>query len=112
MHEWLIAEGIAKIIKERNLGKVRIRLGRLQGIDKEILISAIKQLTQAEIEVVEEEAELRCLSCGERWKPRLTGKEDEGIHFLPEVIFSIEKCPKCGSRDFEIVRGRGIWIEY
>lgn len=111
MHEWLIAEGIANIIRERNLRKVRIHLGKLQGIDKEILVFVIKQLARVEIEVVEEEIELRCLSCGEKWKPGLTGKEDEGIHFLPEVIFSIERCPKCKSSDFEIVSGRGIWIE-
>jgi hydrogenase nickel incorporation protein HypA/HybF len=32
----------------------------------------------------------------------------ESIHFLPESIYAYYRCPRCGSIDFEIVKGRGI----
>ncbi len=35
----------------------------------------------------------------------------ESIHFIPEVAHTYIKCPKCGSPDFEIIKGRGIWLE-
>ena len=35
----------------------------------------------------------------------------EAVHFVPEIAHTFMKCPRCGSPDFEIVTGRGIWIE-
>jgi hydrogenase nickel incorporation protein HypA/HybF len=35
----------------------------------------------------------------------------EAIHFVPEVAHTYIKCPSCGSPDFEIVEGRGVWLE-
>ena len=35
----------------------------------------------------------------------------EAIHFVPEIAHTYIKCPKCGSPDFEVVQGRGVWLE-
>jgi hydrogenase nickel incorporation protein HypA/HybF len=35
----------------------------------------------------------------------------EAIHFLPEAAHAYIRCPKCGSPDFEILSGRGVWLE-
>jgi hydrogenase nickel incorporation protein HypA/HybF len=34
----------------------------------------------------------------------------EAIHFLPEAVHAYISCPNCGSFDFEIVGGRGVYI--
>lgn len=111
MHEWIIAEGIAEIIKKKNLKNVKIHIGELQGIDKEILEFSLKRMVNCRFEIVIDKALLKCNICGKEWEPRVTGRKDEVIHFLPEAIFSIESCPNCGSKDFEIIGGRNIWIE-
>jgi len=49
--------------------------------------------------------------CSYRWKllPEELGSDvSEMIHFIPEAIHSFTSCPKCGSRDYEIVSGRGF----
>jgi hydrogenase nickel incorporation protein HypA/HybF len=34
----------------------------------------------------------------------------EAVHFVPEMAHVYLKCPKCGSPDFEIAEGRGVWL--
>jgi hydrogenase nickel incorporation protein HypA/HybF len=34
----------------------------------------------------------------------------ENIHFIPEVAHVYVKCPRCESPDFEVLKGRGVWI--
>ena len=43
-------------------------------------------------------------------KKKLNEDESEAIHFIPEVAFVHTRCPKCGSPDFEIQKGRGVSI--
>jgi hydrogenase nickel incorporation protein HypA/HybF len=40
----------------------------------------------------------------------LDDEVSESIHFIPEVAHSYLKCPKCGSSDFEFMKGRGVWL--
>jgi hydrogenase nickel incorporation protein HypA/HybF len=35
----------------------------------------------------------------------------EAIHFVPEMAHVYIKCPSCGSPDFEVVEGRGVWLQ-
>ncbi|MEM4169637.1 MAG: hydrogenase maturation nickel metallochaperone HypA, partial [Thermoproteota archaeon] len=52
--------------------------------------------------------------CGFKWffqKEELDENMLEAIHFLPEVSHAYVKCPNCGSPDFEVTGGRGVWIE-
>jgi hydrogenase nickel incorporation protein HypA/HybF len=59
-------------------------------------------------------AELKCRVCGHKWifgKEKMNEEIAEAIHFVPEIAHTYVKCPKCGSPDFEILQGRGIWLE-
>jgi hydrogenase nickel incorporation protein HypA/HybF len=126
MHEWALAEAIiaaaSEVAEKENLKQikeVRIKVGKLQQIELEILEFALSQLKPAKfknanfsIEIVK--AELKCRVCGHKWffnKEELDENTSEAIHFVPEVAHAYIKCPKCGSPDFEILQGRGVWLE-
>ncbi len=124
VHEWALAEAIAKYIEERARGrrveKVIISLGVLQSIDKEILDFALKNILDDagikvdKVEYVDEEVVLKCRKCGHTWKPSIDEVDEsikEAMHFVPETVYSYFKCPRCGSRDFDIISGRGISIK-
>ncbi|NPA98812.1 MAG: hydrogenase nickel incorporation protein HypA [Crenarchaeota archaeon] len=124
VHEWALADALARYIVYRiggegkkNIKRVIIRLGVLQSIDKEILGFALKEILESmgyqvkEIDFEDEEPVLKCRKCGYEWKPDMNVFDEtirEAIHFVPETIFSYYKCPRCGSRDFDIVKGRGV----
>jgi Zn finger protein HypA/HybF involved in hydrogenase expression len=36
--------------------------------------------------------------------------QSEAIHFIPELAHTYLRCPACASPDFEVVRGRGVWL--
>ena len=126
MHEWALAEAVlltvSKIAEKEGLREVRevkIKIGELQQIELEILEFALSQLktskfkkTEFSIEIAK--AELECRVCGYHWdfiKEELDEDTKEAIHFVPEIAHAYIRCPKCGSPDFEILHGRGIWIE-
>ncbi|RLG77415.1 MAG: hydrogenase expression protein HupK [Thermoprotei archaeon] len=125
VHEWALAEAIVEYVKSNypNINKfkrIEILLGELQSIDEEILGFSLKEILKSENITVdelvlgEEEAVLRCRRCGHEWRLKELKLEDEvkeAIHFVPEVAHSFIKCPKCGSRDFEVVRGRGVYVK-
>jgi hydrogenase nickel incorporation protein HypA/HybF len=35
----------------------------------------------------------------------------ESIHFLPEAGHAFIRCPSCGSPDYAVTSGRGVYIE-
>jgi hydrogenase nickel incorporation protein HypA/HybF len=126
MHEWALAEAViaaASQIAEKEglkeVTEVKIRVGELQQIKRDILEFALSQLKPAKfkkakfsIEVAK--AELKCRVCGHKWffgREKLDESTAEAIHFVPEVAHTYIKCPKCGSPDFEILEGRGVWLE-
>ncbi|MEM0021814.1 MAG: hydrogenase nickel incorporation protein HypA [Fervidicoccaceae archaeon] len=124
VHEWALAESIATYLSEKHGGrafnKIVIGVGILQSIDLDILDFALRELLNqynvkvAKIEYRTIEVELKCRACGYSWKllPEELGAEaSEMIHFIPEAIHSFIKCPRCGSRDYEVLKGRGIYIE-
>jgi len=126
MHEWALAEAViaaASQIAEKEglkeVTEVKIKVGELQQIELDILDFALSQLkphnfkdAKFSIEVVK--AELKCRVCGHKWFFRKEGLDNstaEAIHFVPEVAHTYIKCPKCGSPDFEMLQGRGVWLE-
>ncbi len=127
VHEWALAESLADYIEQelnrtgkKNVARIVIKLGVLQSIDKEILDFALKEIIKSrgyhvgEIIYENEEVVLKCRRCGYDWvinPSQLDEAVREAIHFVPEAVYSYFKCPRCGSRDFEIVRGRGIRIQ-
>jgi len=126
MHEWALAEAVIAAASEiaekeelEEIKEVKIRVGELQQVELDIFEFALSQLkppkfkdTQFKLEVAK--AELKCRVCGNKWpfdKEKLGEEASEAIHFVPEVAHTYIKCPKCGSPDFEIVEGRGVWLE-
>jgi len=126
MHEWALAEAIitaaqqiAEKEKLREIREVTIKIGELQQVEREILRFAISQLKpatfkNAQFHITKAKTTLKCRVCGNTWlfsKNKLDEDTAEAIHFVPEVAHAYIKCPKCGSPDFEITKGRGIWLE-
>ncbi len=131
MHEWALAEAVVSTAikaaeKEKlvEITKIKIRMGELQQIDTQMFESVLKEVIQpqkpilknAHIEMEREKAVLRCRACGIKWDfeevmNKLTEKESESIHFIPEVSHCYIRCPGCKSPDFEVVEGRGVWID-
>ena len=126
MHEWALAEAvitaaqqIAEKEKLKEIREVNIKVGLLQQIEEDILHFALSQLKpanfkNAKFHISKAKTTLRCRVCGHTWlfrKNKLDENTAEAIHFVPEVAHSYIKCPKCGSPDFEISEGRGIWLE-
>jgi hydrogenase nickel incorporation protein HypA/HybF len=125
MHEWALAEAVLAAAVEvvereglKRVSEVRVRVGELQQIDCEILEFAFSQLKKGSFEnarfVIEtDSAEFKCRACGYGWvfgKDEVDKDSAEAIHFVPEVAHVYIKCPKCGSPDFEVVKGRGVWL--
>jgi hydrogenase nickel incorporation protein HypA/HybF len=126
MHEWALAESILasarQIAEQENLvsvTEITIRVGQLQQVEPTILRFALKQLKEgklkdAKFRIRKANSTLKCRVCGATWKynnKKLDKATAEAIHFVPEAAHSYVKCIKCGSPDFEIVSGRGIWLE-
>jgi hydrogenase nickel incorporation protein HypA/HybF len=125
MHEWALAEAVISAAsgaaeKEgfREVTEVRIRVGELQQIEPDVLMFALQQIKKAKLEnaefkIEEARARMKCRTCGHAWifnKKKLDESVVEAIHFVPEVAHAYVKCPKCGSPDFEVVEGRGVWL--
>ena len=128
MHEWALAEAVISTalnaVKGKNVKEVtelKIKMGELQQIEIEIFKFALNELTKnhdilkkTKIKIKVEKAILRCNVCGYEWdfkKDGLTSEESESIHFVPEIVHTYMRCPKCSSPDFEIIKGRGVSLD-
>ena len=126
MHEWALAEAIlasARQVAEQNhlktVTEVTIRVGELQQVEPSILKFALSQMKEgvfkeAKFSVRRAKSLLKCRACETTWqfdRKKLDGATSEAIHFIPEAAHSYIKCPKCCSPDFEIVSGRGVWLQ-
>jgi hydrogenase nickel incorporation protein HypA/HybF len=126
MHEWALAEAIIAAASEvaekeglKEVREVKIKVGELQQIELDILKFAFSQLKpskfkHAKFTIKVSKAELKCRVCGYKWifeKEKMEENAAEAIHFVPEIAHAYIKCPKCGSPDFEVLEGRGVWIE-
>jgi len=126
MHEWALAEAviataqqIAEKEKLKEVKEVTIKVGELQQVEKDILLFALSQLKppsfkNAKFRITRAKSMLKCRACENTWlfsKQKLDKETVEAIHFVPEVAHTYIKCQKCGSPDFEIIEGRGIWLQ-
>ena len=126
MHEWALAEAILasanEIAAKENLKEVTeitIRLGELQQVEPSILRFALSQMKtplfkSAKFRILKAKTSLKCRVCGTTWQfnsKKMDKETAEAIHFVPEVAHTYIKCSRCGSPDFEIVSGRGVWLE-
>lgn len=131
MHEWALADGVVttarKVARQERIEKIaklKIKVGEVQQIDTEVFRNALEQIIQshnsllkgATIEIDIAEAVLECRNCGHRWTfqqamKRLSHDESEAIHFVPEMAHVYIGCPACSSPDFEVIQGRGVWLD-
>ena len=126
MHEWALAEAVIKAANEiaekeglKQVTEVNVKIGELQQVERPIFRFALTQLKPAKFKDAKfhlstAKTTLKCRVCGNIWtfkKASLNGETAEAIHFVPEVAHTYIKCPKCGSPDFEIAQGRGVWLE-
>ncbi|MCG9969497.1 hydrogenase nickel incorporation protein HypA [Pelotomaculum terephthalicicum JT] len=132
MHEWALAESIVFTVNEeavkeklKDITMVKVKVGELQQIELDIFKFALENvlplssipLNMARIDIEIDESTLKCNVCRNEWNFRdaagkLPEEESEAIHFIPEVAHIYMRCPRCGSPDFEIAKGRGVWIDY
>jgi hydrogenase nickel incorporation protein HypA/HybF len=126
MHEWALAEAIlatatqiAEQEKLKEITEVTIKVGELQAVERGILRFALSQLKtecfkKTKFHILKSKSTLKCRVCANTWqfsREKLDKNTVEAIHFVPEVAQTYIKCPKCGSPDFEIASGRGVWLE-
>jgi hydrogenase nickel incorporation protein HypA/HybF len=126
MHEWALAEAVIKTATEiaekeglKQVTEVIIKIGEMQDVERPIFRFALTQLKtpyfkNTKFHMQKAKAKLKCRVCSTEWvfnKQKLDKNVVEAIHFVPEVAHTYIKCPKCGSPDFEILEGRGVWIE-
>jgi hydrogenase nickel incorporation protein HypA/HybF len=126
MHEWALAEAVLMSARElaekeklKEVTDVTIRIGELQQVEPDILRFALSQMKtelfkNAKFRILRAKSTLKCRVCETSWQfslKQLDSAIAEAIHFVPEVAHTYIKCPKCGSPDFEIVSGRGVWLE-
>jgi hydrogenase nickel incorporation protein HypA/HybF len=128
MHEWALAEAVIEATSSALGGRnpsclrgVTVKLGELQAIDHEIFSFALDTLLQerpfrrAAYKLETEPAAFRCTSCGKDWAladaPGMGAETREAIHFLPESAHAFVRCPSCGSPDYRVQAGRGVYIE-
>ncbi|MFH0850533.1 MAG: hydrogenase nickel incorporation protein HypA [Candidatus Bathyarchaeota archaeon] len=125
MHEWALAEGVistATRFAEKNglteVTEVVVMVGELQQVEHEVLQFAFEQLKtplfkNAEFVLKTQPAKFRCRNCGHEWgftAEGMTEEVSEAIHFVPEMAHVYIKCRQCGSPDFEVTEGRGVWL--
>ena len=125
MHEWALAEGVIKtadkVAEDQNLEEiteVRIMIGELQQVEHDVIEFALDQLRTPKMKnarfVIDPiPAKFRCRKCSREWEfssERMDEEMSEAIHFVPEMAHVYIKCPQCGSPDFEVLEGRGVWL--
>jgi len=138
MHEWTLAEAIVESLNsfvEQNGRKkvleVEILYGEMMELDTDILSYAIEELVKgtvledAKFSLKEEKALFKCNACGATWDfetahkmlshefgilEEPSGARESPLHFIPDLAQALLKCPRCGSRDFEAISGKGIRV--
>ncbi len=113
------AKEIAAKEQLKTVTEVTIKVGELQQVEPPILRFALSQMKEgifknAKFHICKAKSTLKCRVCGTTWQynpKKVDQATAEAIHFVPEVAHTYIKCPNCGSPDFEILSGRGVWIE-
>ena len=132
MHETSIALSILAALEDafrdtpgaKRIRKVKLQVGMLSLVDPEALRFALRVVSRdtpaegAEIEIEMVRPRFRCNSCGHEWEvdDRDIQKISEDpqlstlVHINPDIVVGYLRCPRCGSSDVEITRGKGVII--
>ncbi len=97
-----------------------VEIGALALVDIESLRFALEVLSRgtrfegARFELRVVTPRLRCRSCGHEWSIDAEGLDDDVklyIHFAPDKVYEMLRCPRCGSRDVEILEGLDVKLK-
>ncbi len=132
MHEWALAQSIAATIAGeveksglREVLKVDVRVGELQQIDLDIFRFVMEKVLKTYdlpmdmrcVAVSKDKSIPKCRVCGAEWSfsespDKLIGNDEGGVACPVRDAARVRpRCPRCGSPDFDILRGRGVWVE-
>lgn len=128
MHEWALSDSVVnsarKLLTEnkyKTITKITVVLGQVQNIAPraftEIFDEIKKQypgMEHTELVLETEDALFKCNKCGAEFplfRDNLQHEVSESIHFVPETAAIFLSCPSCGSKDFAILKGRGLYIK-
>jgi len=108
MHEMSVAQGLLSILEAQakahaiaRVTRIRLKIGRLRGLDPRQLRLAFEALAEgsladgAAFDIEEIAAQARCRACGAVWR-------------AADYRFD---CPECAAADAEILAGRELFIE-
>jgi len=108
MHEMSVAQGLLSILEDRakahslaRVTRIRLKIGRMRGLDSRQIRLAFEALAEgslaegAELDIEEIPAKARCRACGAVWR-------------AADYRFD---CPDCAAADAEILEGRELYIE-
>jgi hydrogenase nickel incorporation protein HypA/HybF len=125
MHEWALAEGViataTRFAEENGITEVTevvVVIGELQQVEHDVLEFAFENLKtplfkNARFVLESQPARFKCRNCGNEWgftSEGMTEDVSEAIHFVPEMAHVYIRCNECGSPDFEVTEGRGVWL--
>jgi len=138
LHEWSLAEAVVnsliKLAEDRGavaFKEVEIAYGEIMELEASIFKTAFEELSKgtlvegAKLVLKEEKAKFRCNACGAEWDfgtveevlsdefnviEEPLGEKESPLHFLPHLAPALFRCPSCGSRDFDLVSGKGLRI--
>ncbi len=140
MHEWSVMQAVVESILRfaemeglKKVTRVEIAINQIAQLELDILREAYSVLTEntiaqgSEIEITVSPAVFKCNNCGHEWTLNDVldtlekeveqflvideeGTADPPLHYMPMLIYSYIKCPKCGSRDFEVKESGSVKI--
>ncbi len=129
MHEASIALSILSKLEEitssaknvKRVTRVKISVGMLSMVDIEALKFALEVLSKGtiaegmRIDIEIAKPRFKCSRCQHTWVmediPNSLTELKTILHLNPEVIVNYLQCPKCGSRDVEIIEGSSIILQ-
>lgn len=128
MHEWALSDATAAacagVLKKEGFKKitgVTVVLGEVQNISPRAFTGIFdevkkqyKGVEEAVLKLETEKAKFKCNNCGAEFgmkRDSLPHEQAEAIHFVPETASLYIKCPSCGSADFSVLEGRGLYIK-
>ncbi len=99
---------------------IEVEIGALALVDIESLRFALEVLSKgtrfegARIEVKVVTPRLRCNDCGYEWSVQAEELDDDVklyIHFAPDKVYEMLRCPRCGSRNIEVLEGLDVKLK-
>ena len=139
MHEFSVAQSIVDTVlveaeknKAKRVTEIVVEIGELMQLDLKALKYSLRILLQvpmlkdAKLRTQLTRASFSCKKCGDRWRMqearrqltkvsdgllvREPDSEELPLHFLPHLYSAFIRCPRCGSSDLELTKGKEIQL--